>query len=95
MNIVWTDYREKAELEVPATPPVPWRRELNLPPQEWFRGEWLPARIQREAAESWIENENGMARKVLKLAAYLITGTLFVGGSLGAYLLMLALIGTP
>lgn len=95
MNIVWTDYREKAELEVPATPPVPWRRELNLPPQEWFRGEWMPARIQREAAESEIENENGVAHKVLKVAAYLITGTLFIGGSLGLYFLALLWIGTP
>lgn len=95
MNIVWTDYREKAEMEVPVIPPVPWRRELNLPPQEWFRGEWMPARIQREAEEMAVETENSDFRKWLHLAAYLITGTFFVGGSIGAFLLVLSLIGTP
>lgn len=80
-------------VQVTANPPVPWRRELNMPPQEWFRGEWLPARIQREAQEQEIEDENGFARKLLKFAAYIITGTVFIGGSLGLYFLALVTIG--
>lgn len=46
MNIV-----VRETVQVPATPPVPWKRELNLPPAEWFRGEWLPAKWDREEKE--------------------------------------------
>ena len=82
-------------VQVPATPPVPWKRELNLPPQSWFRGEWLPARIQREAQELAVETENSDVRKWLKFAAYMLSGILFCGGSLALYLLALVIIGTP
>lgn len=78
-----------------ATPPVPWKKELNLPPAEWFRGEWFSARAEREALEQEVEDDNSTVRKWLKLAAYLITGTMFVGGSLGLYILALLWIGTP
>lgn len=94
MNIVWTDYLER-EKEPEVTAPVPWTREVNLPPQSLFRGEWYPARLQREAQERATEEDNSTIRKWLKLAAYLITGTLFVGGSLGLYILALMWIGTP
>lgn len=82
-------------VQVPVTPPVPWKRELNMPPAEWFRGEWLPARMQREAEELAVETENSDVRKWLKLAAYTLTGIVFCGGVLGMYMMALAIIGTP
>ena len=79
-------------VQVPATPPVPWKRELNLPPAEWFRGEWLPAKLQREQK---IERHNSDLRKWLRFFAWLITGIGFCGSVLIAYLWMLAVVGTP
>lgn len=84
--------REK--VVVPATPPVPWRREINMPPQAWFRGEWLPARWEREAQEELAEKRE-TAKKWLRFVLRLLTGIVLTGGSLAVYIRMLMLIGTP
>ena len=79
---------------VPATPPVPWRREINMPPQSWFRGEWLPARMEREEREKE-EERRKTARKWLRFIFRTLLGIMMIGGSLAGYIGMLVLIGTP
>lgn len=87
MNII-----VRETVQVPATPPVPWRREINMPPAEWFRGEWLPAKLERERM---VERANSDLKKWLRFFAWLITGIGFCGSVLIAYLWMLAVVGTP
>ena len=79
-------------VQVPATPPVRWTREINMPPQSWFRGEWLPAKLQREAQ---IEKVKSDFRKWMRFIAWLLTGIGFCGSVLVAYVGMIALVGTP
>ena len=79
---------------VPVTPPVPWRREINMPPKNWFRGEWLPARLEREAKEREAERRE-TARKWRRLIFGTFAGIALIGGSMAAYFGMLVLVGTP
>ena len=79
----------------PVTPPIPWKRELNLPPASWFQGEWFAARQEREARELALEKDNDTLKKWLRVGAWLIAGIGFVGGSLAGYLAMIALVGSP
>ena len=88
MNIV---IREK--VQVPAVQPVPWKREVNMPPAEWFRGEWLPARIQKEH-QALVKKDDTM-QKWLYFFKWMGIGILFLGGSMAGLLGMLLLVGTP
>lgn len=76
---------------VEVAPPIPWKRELNMPPAEWFRGEWLPARIQREH-QALVEKDDTL-KKWLYFFRWLGTGLLFCIGSLAGYLGILYLVG--
>ena len=80
--------------EVKAEPVVP-EIELSLPPQSWFRPEWYPARVEREARERAVEEQNSDIKKWLRFIALLLEGIVFCGGSLWLYLLMLAWVGSP
>lgn len=75
---------------------VPAVQELSMPDPMMFVGEWLPARIQRiQNAQREKLDEYEELRKWLRLIKWFVTGCLFISGSLGGFLLVLSLIGTP
>ena len=85
---------ERENVHVPATPSTPWRRELNMPPAEWFRGEWLPARLAREEQE-WIDRARERRMEICGKIVFYIAGSVGILAFLAMYIAMVMLIGTP
>ena len=68
-----------------ATPPVPWKREINMPPAEWFRGEWLPARWAREEQE-WNDRIRERRFEIFGKIALYAVGTAGILAGLAMYI---------
>lgn len=84
MNLI---VRETVEV----TPPVPWRRELNMPAVD-FSGEWWAAkqeRLERERREARMER----IADVLAHVTFYVFGAVVIAGSLAGYMSLLWLLG--
>ena len=71
---------------VEATPPTPWTREVNMPPQEWFQGEWF---MQRRVRELRAEEDARQAKRdkvkqiVAEVVLQIVGGIGFIGAICG------------
>lgn len=80
MNII-----VRETVQVPATPPVPWKRELNLPPAKWFEGEWLPAKWEREEKE-WEDQARDRRMTIVAKVVLYAAGTAGILAFLAMYI---------
>lgn len=69
----------------PAKPVIPWKQELNMPPREWFVGEWMPARMAREEQE-WGDRLRERRLEIAAKFALYIAGAAGLVAVLGMYI---------